>query len=324
MTSTQTITTCPDMDLCAVFSKHSGEDPVGSAPECDRYLIVEVPMPWGRNVLQSDNFPAGLLPVLAAAAARSQKGRCLAIAPDPKYHKPGYRRILYFQRPGEQFAAYDKQEFWLPEGLVVPLVKALATPADLVAFESYRQPATTRDFLICAHAELDICCGRFSRPVYDTLKTHAQPDTVRVWRTSHIGSHRLAPTLIDFPEGRYWGHLEPHTSHPLVQRDIPMADLKSYYRGWAGLPPLAQIVEREIFMQLGWDWCHYRQSGRVLALDDASSQAQVQIDFTSPGGDTGSYQATVTAHGTVTTLHNSGKGDFSQAKQYRVSHLRRL
>lgn len=324
MTSPQSITACPDVDLCAVFSKRSGEDPMGTAPECDRYLIVEVPMPWGRNVLQSENFPSALLPVLEQAAARSAKGRCLAIAPDPRYSKPGYRRILYFQRPAAQFATYDKQEFWVPEDLVVPLVQALPNPDELARFESYRQLAPTRDFLVCAHAELDICCGRFSRPVYDALKTHAQPNALRVWRTSHIGNHRLAPTLIDFPEGRYWGHLEPQTPHHLVQRDGPMADLKAYYRGWAGLPPLAQMVEGEIFAELGWAWRDYRKSGQVLTLDDATGQAQVQIDFISPTGETGSYRATVAVSGTVMTLNNSGKGDFREVKQYRVSNLERL
>ncbi|NEZ58802.1 sucrase ferredoxin [Adonisia turfae] len=274
------------------------------------------------KALQSKNFPAALLPLLLQAAARSTKGRCLAIAPEPRYHRPGYRRIIYFQRPTEQFSVYDKQEFWLPEHLVVPLVNALSTPAKLKAFEAYRQPATTRDFLVCAHAELDICCGRFSRPIYERLNTYAQKDTVRIWRTSHISSHRLAPTLIDFPEGRYWGHLEPDTSHHLAQRNRSVTDLRSYYRGWAGLPPLAQIVEREIFMERGWDWCTYRQSGWVSAIDEARSQ--VQIDFTSPDGETGCYRATVTVNGTVMTLHNSGKGDFSPVKQYKISNLEQL
>lgn len=322
MTSPQSITACPDVDLCAVFSKRSGEDPIGSAPECDRYLIVEVPMPWGCNVLQCENFPAALLPVLEQAAARSAKGRCLAIAPDRRYSKPGYRRILYFQRPSPQFSVYDKLEFWVPEDRVVPLVQALPNPAELAAFEAYRQPAPTRDFLVCAHAELDICCGRFSRPVYDALRTHAQP--VRVWRTSHIGNHRLAPTLIDFPEGRYWGHLEPDTPHHLVQRDVPMADLRAYYRGWAGLPPLAQIVEGEIFAEMGWAWRDYRKSGQVLSFDDATGEAQVQIDFIGPAGEAGSYRATVSVIGLVMTLNNSGKGDFREVKQYRVSNLERL
>lgn len=324
MTSPQSITTCPDADLCAVFSKRSGEDPIGSAPECDRYLIIEVPMPWGRNVLHSPNFPAELLPVLEQAAARSAKGRCLAIAPDRRYSQLGYRRILYFQRPAEKFSAYEKQEFWVPENRMVSLVQALSGAADLAQFEPYRRPANTRDFLVCAHAELDICCGRFSRPVYDALKTHAKPDAVRIWRTSHIGNHRLAPTLIEFPEGRYWGHLEPETPHHLVRRDVPAATLRDYYRGWAGLPPLAQIVEGEIFAKLGWAWCAYRQSGQVLSVDDATGQAQVQIDFISPEGETGSYRATVAVSGRVTTLNNSGKGDFREVNQYRVNQLERL
>ena len=100
-----------------------------------------------------------------------------------------------------------------------------------------------------------------------------------------------------------------------------MADLRSYYRGWAGLPPLAQIVEREIFAERGWAWCAYRQSGQVLTVDETTGQAQVQIDFTSPEGETGSYRATVTVSGTVMTLNNSGKGDFREVKQYRVSDL---
>ncbi|MGP1384404.1 MAG: sucrase ferredoxin [Thainema sp.] len=325
ISSSESVTTCPDADLCAVFSKQNGEDPIGSASECDRYLVIEVAPPWGRNALQADDFPKDLMPILQQAAQRSAKGRCLAIAPDPNYSKPGYRRILYWQRPSEQFATYEKQEFWVPNDQVIPLVQALHHPDQLAAFDAYRQDNTMRDLLICTHAELDICCGKFGEPIYAALQADAERDRTRIWRTSHIGSHRLAPTLIDFPTGRYWGHLDLETAQILTRQDQPVTALRDCYRGWAGLPPMAQIVEREILMQEGWAWCDYRQSGQIIDVDEVRSHTQVQIDFTSPDGQvSGSYHATVAVSGSVTTLNNSGKGDFRSIKQYQVHDLRKV
>lgn len=319
-----TFEVCPDAELCSVVSKQNGEDPIGSAPECDRYLIVEVAPPWGKNVLQCDNFPKGLMTVLQQIAQHSTRGRCLAIAPEPGYSQPGYTRILSYHRPAERFATYHKDEFLVPHEQVVPLVSALrSTPEAIAPFEPYRQSGNTRDLLVCTHDELDICCGKFGQPVYEHLQqTYAKPEELRVWRVSHIGNHRLAPTLVEFPEGRYWGHLELDRLNQIVERNGSFSEVRSCYRGWAGLPSLVQIAEREVLTQQGWQWCHYLKSGQVLETNEDKTWAQVQLDYIDPENNSpGRYEAVVEVNDTVTTLCNSGAGDYREVKRYRVSEF---
>ena len=35
----------------------------------------------------------------------------------------------------------------------------------------------------------------------------AQPENIEVFDSSHLGGHRFAPTMIDLPSGRSYGHL---------------------------------------------------------------------------------------------------------------------
>jgi hypothetical protein len=148
---------------------------------------------------------------------------------------------------------------------------------------------------------------------------------LRVWRTSHIGGHRFAPTLIDFPEGRYWGHLESDALEKLVLRNGPVAELGRFYRGWAGLSgKFEQIAEREIFVREGWEWTRYLKSGRTLVPHENEDRVDVRIEYATPGGDTGAYEATVETSGTVLTLFDSGSLPLQEVKQYRVSRLERV
>lgn len=57
-----------------------------------------------------------------------------------------------------------------------------------------------RDILVCTHGSRDVCWGKFGYAIYKLLRArHAAPNGLRVWRTSHIGGHRFASTLLDFP-----------------------------------------------------------------------------------------------------------------------------
>lgn len=109
----------------------------------------------------------------------------------------------------------------------------------------------------------------------------------------------------------------------LINRDRPVTELRRFYRGQSGLSKFEQIVEREIWMQRGWDWLDYRKTGQVLAQDEENADwAEVRLAFAAlDGQETGTYEARVEACGVVTTAHNSG-GDLVSAKQYRVSHLK--
>ena len=320
----------PESRLCSVASKAAGEDPAGCAAPFAGYLGVEVAPPWRSEITESARFPEGLREAVEGARDAGAVGKFTALFPDPVYSREGYARVLYLRKPPGLFAVYEKSEYVVPESEIVPLVEALAEgQKGLSRFERYREDASPgRDILVCTHGSHDACCGKFGYPVYETLRygyAAILGEKLRVWRTSHLGGHRFAPTLLDLPEGRYWGRLEPGTLENLVMRSGPVSELGRSYRGWAGFGgKFEQIAEREILLREGWEWTRYRKSGKTLAVDDNGDRAEVRIEYATPDGEAGAYEATVQANGAVETLHNSGRDPLQEARQYRVSRLERV
>ena len=312
--------------LCSLVSKANGEDPIGSAKAVKNRLIVELPQPWLSNALGSRRLVEGLRPVVEGAQDDGLLGAFSAILPDREYSRNGHNRLLFLRRPEGPFAAYDKVDLLVPDGEVVAAVGALLGGAGLGRFGRYRQETGhVRDLLVCTHGSRDVCCGKFGYPIYDLLRRrHASPGRVRVWRTSHLGGHRFAPTMIDYPEGRHWGHLETWAAERLAARRGPVSDLGPFLRGWAGLrSPAEQAAEREVFAREGWVWTGYLKEGRVLASGDG--RTEVRIAYGSPDGAvSGAYEATVEAAGTVMTLESSGNAELTEVDRYRVVRLEKV
>ncbi len=310
--------------LCSLVSKANGEDPIGTAKAVETRLIVEMAQPWQRDVLGSRRSAEGLRLLVEGAQERGLLDGFSAILPDHEYSRKDHTRFLFLRKPPGPFAVFEKEDFLVPDGELVAVIEALLEGSDgLSRFERYRQDTVgVREILVCTHGSRDVCCGKFGYPLYDLLRRrHAANGKLRVWRTSHTGGHRFAPTLIDYPEGRLWGHLEPWAAERITARRGPVSDLRPFYRGWSGLgSPFEQVAEREIFAREGWAWTGYLKEGGILTSD--GDRAEVRIAYESPDGAvSGAYQATVETAGTVMTLERSGDRELTEVKQYRVVRL---
>jgi hypothetical protein len=316
--------------FCSVVSKANGEDPIGTADTYDQWLILEMPLPWAKTIWMEPNpVPPDVHAALAPVWELNFRFRPLAIAPDRDYSQPGHTHVLHFRRPAAPFAQLEKREYLVPTDAVASLVTALfLQPQILPTFEPYRQNTDQiRDLLVCTHGNVDVACARFGYPIYRQLRQDYACDRLRVWRVSHFGYHQFAPTLLDMPEGRCWGHLESSQLDLLVHRKGDIDQIGSFYQGWCVLNQFEQIAEREIWLQEGWNWLSYLKWGETLAIDssnaDAPNWADVRIHFTSPDSKrSGIYEARVEAYGEVTTMWSSGdETSLESVKQYRVSHL---
>ncbi|MEM6838981.1 MAG: sucrase ferredoxin [Cyanobacteria bacterium P01_C01_bin.120] len=254
---------------CSVVSRANGEDPIGTAIAADRWLMIEVPRPWAKNPWQQES-PAllALFQTLEKQPRLWQQLRILAIAPDRDYSRPGHRHVISYRRPGRLFAQYEADQYCVAEAQLPQLVEALLfQPQQQPEFESDRQPAV-RSLFVCTHTHYDVACGRFGTPLFQTLRqNYAKNEQLQVWQIGHFGGHNFAPTLIDFPQGQFWGHLEPEILDTLVHRQGEVTALRQYYRGWGGLSRWGQVIERELWMQAGWDWLEWSKGERILAQD---------------------------------------------------------
>lgn len=310
-------------EYCAKVSQAHQEDPIGTAPAQKRYLLVEVPLPWEYRIEDSKHFPKGLSDVLNEAARKGCAFRFLGFASDTNPSPAGFRRVMHYRRPAPPFALFEKQEYVVPEDQLNALAEAvLAQDGAPLRFADYEVAQESRDFFVCTHGNRDVCCGKFGYPIYKEIEDRyaaGAAGKVRVWRTSHIGGHRHAPTLIDFPEGRYWAQLSSERLDALVLRKGSVAELARHYRGWGGIGPFEQVAEREMFVREGWHWIRYEKQAALRKQDD-DIEAWVRIEYSLPDGSVaGAYEARVQVVGTVPTGGcGSGPGE---ARQYKVTGL---
>src|ERR671914_2178633 len=153
----------PKRRLCSVVSKAAREDPAGCGRPFVGYLGIEVTPPWKDEVTESPRFPEGLREAVERAQRAGVIGKFTALFPDPVYSREGYVRTLYLHKPPGPFVAYEKSEYAVPAGEIVPLVEALAEgPDGLSCFGLYEEDTSHgRDILVCTHGSHDACCGKF-------------------------------------------------------------------------------------------------------------------------------------------------------------------
>ncbi|MEO1352823.1 MAG: sucrase ferredoxin [Cyanobacteria bacterium J06635_15] len=356
----QTIDNLADCRYCAQVSRASGEDPCGSAPQVDYWLLIELPQPWPTSMFTENFLIKQIFPLIKKLALRrGVMVRPIAIAPDPTYSKPGFTRVIYYQRPARRFAEYTKTEYLVPDdqtaSLVIGLLNCLLGKAeDLSQFAPFRQETQhLREILVCTHTQVDLACGRFGAPLYRELrKTYGQPDqALRVWQSTHFGGHRFAPTLIDLPTGQLWGHLEPDVLPHLIERNGDPHQMRHFYRGWTGADRFGQLAEREAWMKAGWAWFTYPRTARTtrkgltglkswlypvlrfipikqlqLWLEQWTQDASwvsVEVTYRDSEGK-GRYQVNIEENGEIMSARRSAvkadeKISLTPVKQYRVS-----
>jgi hypothetical protein len=104
-----------------------------------------------------------------------------------------------------------------------------------------------------------------------------------VWRSSHLGGHRFAPTLIDFPSGRCWAFVDETIAETVLTQSEDPESLKDHYRGWVGHKDAAlQLLEGEALARFGWNWGQYAQYGSLVSRDPEGRGTEVEIIATHP------------------------------------------
>lgn len=275
----------PEALPCAEQTRAEAVDPIGTAGFLSRILAVEVPLPWPRDMSEHPEL-GPLAPVLRAAGARLQ-----ALVPaSTESGASASRRVLDFALPPGPFGGYSRAEHVVDgSDLTRALMNILGLTADHQQAPSTSSATGIKDVLICSHGRRDQCCGTLgTRLAGDTAETPG----ARVWRTSHTGGHRFAPTALVLPEGTAWGYLDAELLAGIVDRSLDVEVAAGLYRGCTGLgAPAVQACDREAFREIGWSWLDHRRHGEVV--EDQDGRSQVRISYAGPQGDTGTYEALV-------------------------------
>ncbi|RCJ23559.1 sucrase ferredoxin [Nostoc sp. ATCC 43529] len=277
--------------FCSDYSRQAGEDIIGSATNYQTYILVECPPPWTSEAFNSKWVPENLKILIEEVKRAKLPIRFLLIANDLS-HKVNQTTLLIYQRKEGLNNGYHKQEFILPNieqvaGVVQKWLWGIGSNAEV-------ETSATRDLLVCTHGSHDKCCARYGNPFYfhaTATISELDLDNVRIWRSSHFGGHRFAPTLIDLPEGRYYGNLDLDSFKSILTRTGDIQCLDKVYRGWGILAPALQTLEKELILSEGWDWFNYKVTGKVLEQSLDNNTILGELSFENTSGSLYTYHA---------------------------------
>jgi hypothetical protein len=246
---------------CSAQARGARLDPLGTAGSYDGFVLVEVPLPWPKEITDH--------PSLAGIGSVVPDGfRVQGLVPSPELLAAGQTLVVEHRRAAGHFTGYERREVLTPLGGVIGAIAAVA--AQPVERED------TVDLLVCTHGQRDRCCGSLGVGLFSNVRERPGQ---RTWRTSHTGGHRFAPTAVVLPHGTVWAWLDDALLDAVLDRSRPPAALMGHYRGSPAMPsPAAQIVEGAVFAEVGWSWVDAGRTGTVV--DRVDDRTVVRIDST--------------------------------------------
>ena len=252
---------------CSEFSKTISEDPGGTAFAAAAVVLIEVPLPWPKPVFQH--------PVLANWNSETDfhMGKSKVLATVPSVDSRNIF-VTIFERTTDgvaifkcAFASVDELEDFRQE--------LLSHHPNEIDGTQRIDGTSHRAVLICTQGSHDICCGSLGTRFAEEVERNI--DRVAVYRVSHTGGHRFAPTAMTFPDGRMWAGLDIKLLESIMESMGNARDLAPRCRGWWGATRgLEQIAERSVFAELGWSLNHLPRRVTVTETPDGWT-AEVKV-----------------------------------------------
>lgn len=212
---------------CSDAARLRAEDNAATAARVDVWILVELPVTWGRNPIDDAQIPSPVVKALKRATRAIPHSRIVFI-----------RKRVECLGPTTVYVARS--------GLVPGITRIDCASFDEVASIAFADvaqniaPSATPLVLVCTHGQHDSCCGRRGYPLYDALHRREELD---VWQCSHIGGDRFAANALILPWGLYYGPVETRDAGELVESIARGEIFLSGYRGRSTEPRIVQAAE---------------------------------------------------------------------------------
>ncbi len=230
---------------CTVQAAELGESPGGSAGFARRVLLVELPLPWPKKIDQHELLTGIDLGLVADVKILGVRAGDDAMS--------DHHRIICWER-SEPFRGFVATETVVERADLAARVEDIGRRGREAITKPLALDADHQDLLICTHGTRDRCCGQFGTLLHLELESTLPPN-VRLWRASHTGGHRFAPTGVQFPAGATWSFLTADLTSAIINRSFASHALDGHFRGNLGIEGRpAQIAEGLAFFDQGWDF----------------------------------------------------------------------
>jgi hypothetical protein len=271
---------------CSDAARIRGDDNAGTASRIDVWILVELPVTWGRNPIHDAVLPPDVRDALKRASAAIPRSRVVFIKKGVECVGP---TRVYIVRSAPKVSTLALDLASIEEVADVPFAHIIdAHHAERLecGSDSCRSQLPQRQLrlaqsraaagaaalqtrpivLVCTHGQHDSCCGRRGYPLFDALR---QYDELDLWQCSHIGGDRFAANAVVLPWGLYYGPVEAREAQALVGSITRGEILLPSYRGRCSMPRPVQAAETFIRRQtriLG------RDALRFLSREDLDEQ----------------------------------------------------
>ncbi len=313
---------------CSLATRKSDEDIIASTGNIRAQLSIELPEPWEGIPAKSSFYPVGLNEATNAFLKLKIGIGINFFAPDPSHSKPDYTRVFLFKKSSDTLAPFEKHEYLFHNSVLNSSLLIMAQSFDNLSgapLEGKVESAFENEIFVCGHESRDACCGKLGMPVFRKLKelTEQSADQkYRVWKTSHIGGHKYAPTLFEAPSMRWWGLLTEDLCESFLNREKGQFSLGKQYRGWAALDnPFAQVAEREILNKVGWSWLKAHNVICDTEIHSSLTKADVKFHFSNANAENkfNTFSACVEFSRTLSSIASCNATSEKTVKQYFVS-----
>ncbi len=213
---------------CAEESRLADETLAGSFKPADTFFLIESSLPayggWGNGIVKTAGKSGDFAPYLQHLQ-RAPQAKILFIRQPQSQGKNFY--IVTANQPQPKIyhsalSAYDQ----LLELDIESLAGQGAPQINGTAMSEIEEL-----YIVCANGRHDPCCATYGVPVYHQLAAQVPAD--RVWQTTHIGGHRMAATMIAFPQAIVYGHLDPPHAEEILSNHRAGYILTHKFRGRA-------------------------------------------------------------------------------------------
>jgi len=214
---------------CSEISRDAGESLAATATTAERWLLVEVPGSWPRDVSAEGALPPPAQHVVTAWLERTPSSR-----------------LHFIRRPGRAAAGSLAFVIHAAESTTEVRRIELDHPGDIAGVDLERDGDVTAQqlVLVCGHGTRDACCALRGMAVYGALAASLDDD--ELWISSHQGGHRFAANVLVLPTGLQFGRIEPDEAAVVVARALAGEIELDRYRGRTCYAPATQAAEREV------------------------------------------------------------------------------
>ena len=226
---------------CSVHTAALGVNPAGTGVSAVMVILVDTPLPWPKPVFEHPHL-AGVTGKLSNA--NGEEVRVFASVPAISTSLG----VTVFTQTASG-----------AEGTWIPLESR--TPAEIVSALLDQRPIDIPDavevtdtaILVCTQGTHDVCCGTEGSALVAQLAEDQRFAGIPVFRLSHTGGHRFAPTAITFPDGRTWAYVGPDQLATALFRTGPPSAVAPWCRGSLTAPNARfQAAETAVFAQRNW------------------------------------------------------------------------